>query len=166
MVVALTQANLLRAGSFLVALVACFSSFNRFGSRPMYGRTSTAFIHSLGVGSAFVTSGLPFGKLRVKNAALIPRQIRQRAAVLPKRRKSGVATFSTWRSNEAVPGGYTFVIVESPAKARTIQKFLDMKKFVVDSCMGHIRDLPGNYKHMSLELIGDYVPMISRSILT
>jgi DNA topoisomerase-1 len=38
------------------------------------------------------------------------------------------------------------VIVESPAKARTIQKFLkDMKdeqrEYVVDSCQGHIRDL-------------------------
>src|SRR5579872_1081166 len=35
------------------------------------------------------------------------------------------------------------VIVESPAKARTIASFLG-KDFVVKSCFGHIRDLPKN----------------------
>ena len=33
------------------------------------------------------------------------------------------------------------VIVESPAKARTIQGFLDKEKYTVDFCLGHIRDL-------------------------
>jgi len=41
------------------------------------------------------------------------------------------------------------VIVESPAKAKTIQKYLG-KDFEVSSCMGHIRDLPK--KGMGIDL--------------
>ncbi len=42
------------------------------------------------------------------------------------------------------------VIVESPAKAKTIAKFLG-KDFLVKSCLGHIRDLPKNKFSIDVE---------------
>jgi DNA topoisomerase-1 len=47
------------------------------------------------------------------------------------------------------------VIVESPAKAKTIEKFLG-KDFTVKSCFGHIRDLPD--KSLAIDVDKDFEP--------
>ncbi len=52
------------------------------------------------------------------------------------------------------------VIVESPAKAKTIEKFLG-KDFVVESSFGHIADLPS--KELGVNVDGDFKPNYSVS---
>ncbi len=51
--------------------------------------------------------------------------------------------------------GKSLVVVESPAKAKTINKILG-KDFVVKSCMGHVRDLPP--KELGIDVEADFRP--------
>jgi DNA topoisomerase-1 len=53
---------------------------------------------------------------------------------------SRVASSKT-KAPERADGGRRLVIVESPAKAKTIAGYLG-KDYVVESSVGHIRDLP------------------------
>ena len=52
--------------------------------------------------------------------------------------------------------GKKLVIVESPAKAKTIEKYLG-KEYIVRASVGHIRDLPKSNKK-AIDIEGGFVP--------
>lgn len=54
----------------------------------------------------------------------------------------------------ANPNGKSLVIVESPAKARTISKFLG-RDYVIEASIGHVRDLPEGKKEVPAKFKGE-----------
>ena len=51
--------------------------------------------------------------------------------------------------------GQKLVIVESPAKAKTIGKYLG-KNYIVEASMGHVRDLPKS--KLGVDIENNYEP--------
>lgn len=84
---------------------------------------------------------------RGRLSALRARPQRLWAAVV--RTSTTTSTDAQWTA--AGKAGRTLVIVESPAKAKTIQKFLGEDEYVVDFCMGHVRDLPSMARDVAPE---------------
>jgi DNA topoisomerase I len=87
---------------------------------------------------------------------------KKRAATTKKATASKAAKPKPARDSEIAPlspgsagKGRSLVIVESPKKARSINKFLG-SKFVVKASMGHVRDLPK--RKLGLDVIRGYAP--------
>jgi hypothetical protein len=70
-------------------------------------------------------------------------------------RDSELKNSSTFVHQNTALMAKNLVIVESPAKAKTIEKFLG-KDFKVASSFGHIADLPS--KELGVDVEGDFSP--------
>lgn len=60
------------------------------------------------------------------------------------------------RTPETIPDNAKLVIVESPAKAKTIEKYLG-KDYIVRSSVGHVRDIPKSSKN-AIDIEGGFIP--------
>ncbi len=82
----------------------------------------------------------------------------KRKAAAPKKAPAKTRAKSAEVQVEAlayVGGGRSLVIVESPKKAKSINKYLG-SKFVVKASMGHVRDLPSKGKDLGIDVAHGY----------
>jgi DNA topoisomerase-1 len=96
----------------------------------------------------------PDGDAKKKPAA-------KRKPAAPKKSAAPRASSSSKSATASAPrtstGGRSLVIVESPKKARSINKFLGTG-FVVKASMGHVRDLPSKGKDLGIDVQHGYRP--------
>jgi hypothetical protein len=94
--------------------------------------------------SAFVVTLLMCSLLMVLGFVLFLYMLTSLSSLVHSRRLSSISSPSLssplTKGANRVAMKRIYVIVESPAKARTLSKFLP-SNYIVDSCVGHIRDL-------------------------
>ncbi len=108
---------------------------------------------------------LPGRKSAAKSAAKAPAKAvaKKAAAKTAAKKASSTKARSRSRVDDSAPdddepapaGGTTLVIVESPAKAKTIGKYLG-KGFTVKATVGHVRDLPA--KKLGIDIEHGFAP--------
>ncbi len=103
--------------------------------------------------SAAKTSGVSTSKAVAKKAA--SKTAVKKAASTKARSRSRIDDSPPDDEEPAPAGGTTLVIVESPAKAKTIGKYLG-KGFTVKATVGHVRDLPA--KKLGIDIEHGFAP--------
>jgi len=110
---------------------------------------------------AKVSASASATKAPAKTAAKAPAKVAARKtaakkAVSTKARARAVKTDGADEADDAAPlGGTSLVIVESPAKAKTIGKYLG-RGYTVRATVGHVRDLPA--KKLGIDIEHGFAP--------